>query len=81
MCGARREPGNIIAVFPSMSGANPHLLWYDRVQCALERCMNEALRLGDGAKARRTLLLRLWANDRAELLAEQRYGSPVGKRT
>ncbi len=54
-----------------MTHAHPNILWYDRIQRALEACRRTALRAGDQRTARRALMLRLWANDRAELLAER----------
>ncbi len=54
-----------------MDHINPTVLWYDRVQMALETCRIKALRAGDQRRARRALMLRVWANDRAEFLSER----------
>ncbi len=48
-----------------------NILWYDRVQTDLDACRHDALIADDLPRARRALLLRIWADDRTELLAKQ----------
>jgi len=52
-----------------MTRVDRNIFWYDRLQLALEACQQHALSCGDVPRARRIVLLRLWAYDRAELLA------------